>query len=276
MSYKDITLYCHTYGRPHRRMTIHRLPKRLQKRAWLVVQKREKEAYDWPRLMVLPDRIRMLSPTRQYILDHARTRKIAIMDDDFKFLRRIHPEDPTDWHMRPTKHADVYDLFDLMIRWLDKYAHCGVSNRLMNNKLAMIRNARLIKHCDRMMNFLCYDVEKVQSVGARFDRVPLKQDFDMTLQLLRAGFQNAVTYEFAVDQIGGSHSKGGCSTYRTPEMMAECAHKLAELHPDVVKVQTVKLKEGWKEFNNERVDVRILWKKAYENSPASRPKGAII
>ncbi len=276
MMYKDLTIYCHTYGRPHRKMTLDRLPLRLRKRGRLVVQAREADQYDRDDLLVLPRNIKMLSPTRQWILDNAETDKIIIMDDDFKFLCRIHPDDPTDWHMRPAKRADIYDVFDLMVEWLDKYAHCGVSNRLMNNKLAQIRNARFVKHCDRMMNFLCYNVPRVQAVGARFDRVPLKQDFDMTLQLLRAGLQNAVTYQYAIDQIGGSHSKGGCSTYRTPEMMEECAHKLAELHPGVVKIRTVKLKSGWEEFGHERVDVRVSWKKAYEESAAGKPKGALI
>ena len=274
--YKDLQIFCHTYGRPHRKRTIDRLPKRLRQRAWLVVQKREADQYEYPRKIVLPNKIKMLSPTRQFILDHAETRKILIMDDDFKFLRRKNPEDVRDWHMEPCKGVDIYPIFDLILDWLDEYAHCGLSDRLKNNKLASIRNARLFKECDRMMRFLAYDVEKVREVGARFDRIDLKQDMDMTLQLLRAGFKNIVSYQYAIDQIGGSHSKGGCATYRTPEMMDRCARELAKLHPGLVKIRKVKLKSGWEAFGHERIDVRVSWGKAYSSSAKARPKGALI
>ena len=276
MKYNDLKIFCHTYGRPHRKLTVQRLPPRLRKRTWLVVQDREKHEYSYPRLMVLPKKIKMLSPTRQYIIENAECKKIVIMDDDISFLRRKNPEDVRDWHMKPCDRQDTYDMFDMILEHLDTYLHCGISDRLKNNKLASIKNARLYKECDRMMRFLAYDLTKLRKTGARFDRVDLKQDLDMTLQLLRAGHKNIVSYEYAINQTAGSNVRGGCSEYRTPEMMKRCAVELAKLHPGFVRVRRVKLESSWESFGNERIDVRVRWGEAFRSSAGYKPKGALI
>jgi hypothetical protein len=81
----------------------------------------------------------------------------------------------------------------------------------------------------------------------------------MTLQLLRAGYPNAVITEFVHNQAG-SNTEGGCSAYRDAKMMESSARKLAKLHPGFVKVVTKETKTSW--GGGERVDVQIAWKKA--------------
>jgi hypothetical protein len=139
---------------------------------------------------------------------------------------------------------------------LTMFAHVGISARGGNNlKLSKVETN------ERMMRFLAYDRMRVPP-DCRFDRVPCKQDFDMTLQLLRKGLPNAVIYEFAQDQVRQSNAPGGCANYRTEEMVEEAARELQRLHPKFVKL-VEKTNNNWKGFEKEsRLEVKIAWKQA--------------
>lgn len=250
-------IYIHTYGRSQDQQTLHRLSPAVRKKTWLVVQHRERELYDYPRVIVLPDKIRRLSPTRQWLIENSDDSKIVLLDDDLAFYRR---KAKTDWHLRYCEDKDIDDLFAMLDGWLSDVAHCGVSAREGNNRIEP-----LFTECSRMMRVLAYNLEVVRKVGARFDRIETKQDFDMTLQLLRGGYKNRVSYEFAQGQWRSSNALGGCSDYRTKEMMSRCAGELADLHPGFVKVVEKETKTAWKDFGGVRKDVMIQWKKAYES-----------
>ena len=60
---------------------------------------------------------------------------------------------------------------------------------------------------------------------------PLQKEyaFDVTLQLLRMGFQNKVSLEFRVGQIS-TQASGGCAEYRTIDLHNKCMRELAILH----------------------------------------------
>ena len=77
-----------------------------------------------------------------------------------------------------------------------------------------------------------------------------------------------------VHNQGGSGSAGGCSTYRTPEIQAEAAHKLHEHHRPFVKVVKKTTKTAW--GGGERTDVIVQWKKAYKISITEQDKWSIV
>ncbi len=254
----SLKIFVHTVGRIDIQYTIARFPEDVLEQTWLVVQETEADEYEYPRLMVLPSEITMLSPTRQYILENAGSEKIVMMDDDLYFYRR---KGKNDWHLHYCTPEDFADMFSIIEDWLDDFVHCGISSREGNNHVETLH-----KDIGRMQRVLAYNVPKVLKVGARFDRIDCKQDFDMTLQLLREGFPNRISYEFAQGQSRGSQFEGGCALYRDKEMMERCAHELHDFHPDFVTVVEKKTKSAWKDFDNVRVDVRIGWKKAFESS----------
>lgn len=257
-------IYIHTSGRPDAQETLNWIPPTWIDKVRLVVQKREEKAYSkYPLpLVVLPDKIRTLSPTRQWLIDNAEERYIVMMDDDLTFSRRD-PKRSEEIGKPPTKlyKAKAEDM-DTMFRMLQKtlerdgFAHCGISAREGNN-----HQPEPFSDVTRMMRVLAYDTKKVRECGARFDRVPTKQDFDMTLQLLQAGYPNRVFFEWAQNQPGSNNRPGGCTEYRTTEMMAESAHMLKRLHPNFVDVVQKRTKVSW--GGMDRTDVRIGWKKAY-------------
>ena len=251
-------IYIHTAGRPDKQITLKSFSAELMKHTRLVVQDSEKDKYNIAplkeKLVVLPKDIDRLSPTRQWILENAETDKFVMMDDDLTFAHRG-PYSKTKLFQANAENVD--QMFRELEYLLDTYIHVGISAREGNNRVASN-----LKENTRMMRLLGYKKPEVLKTKARFDRIDTKQDFDMTLQLLRLGHKNAVLYSYAHNQPG-SNVKGGCSIYRSPEMMDRCSHELAELHPKFVKVVEKHTKTSW--GGGKRTDVRIAWKKAYES-----------
>jgi hypothetical protein len=192
---------------------------------------------------------------RQWIVDNCQSPYVMMLDDDMEFFRR---KGDGDWHLKKCNSVDLRHML-LEVRTLlsiDGYPLVGISARQGNNR----QEANVVFNT-RMNNAYAMDVEILRHHGIRWDRLPLMEDFDVTLQLLRLGYDNAVLYEYAWNQNGGSNAQGGCSGYRTNAMQTMCAEKLKELHPEFVRIVTKKAKAGWKGME-ERKDVVIQWKKA--------------
>lgn len=260
-------IYIPTYGRSERiqSSTFHKLPKALQKKTHLVVQAREKDKYSGYPIIILPDNIRTVALTRQWIMDNhdiATAKYLVMLDDDLRFdLRR--KDDRTKFV--PSKEQDILELFKTLKKALSTYIHAGILSREGGNR----KCTDLVAH--RMCRVLAYNVLKFRTSGAKFNR-PLKQaphekftmeDFDVTLQLLRAGHANIVLTDWVHGQ-GSSNIKGGCSEYRTLDVQAQSAKALSQLHPDFVKVVEKTTKTAW--GGATRLDVIVQWKKAYESS----------
>lgn len=178
--------------------------------------------------------------------------KIVMMDDDLRFAVRI----TNDTKLLPAARTQI-DLYLVMLKQqLDKTMHAGWSARQGNNRKPAGWDGPA-----RMMYVLGYrpaDVVQHCELG----RIETREDFDYTLQLLRKGFPNAVNNDICADQ--GYNAPGGCSLSRTVESSNADAHRLAELHPGLVKA-TQKDYEG----SVPRVEVVVQWKKALEEGFAN-------
>tara|TARA_R110000822_G_scaffold84867_2_gene199006 strand:+ start:865 stop:1635 length:771 start_codon:yes stop_codon:yes gene_type:complete len=241
--------------------TLSNLTEELLENTILVVQDSQKELYEDiafefnVELMVLPKHITTLSPSIEFVGYHTVEDKFFILDDDLKFAYR---EDINSTKLTPCNDDEFIlgEMFELLILKLDTYPMVGVSARFGNNNFE-----NSYKECTRQMCF--HGFRKKEFLMVEHSRVLCRQDFDRTLQYLIRGWKNYVTYLYTHDQPG-SNTEGGCSTYRDHKMLKEQAYKLQELHPDFVTVVKKKTKTSWK--GEERYDVRVQWKKAFESS----------
>lgn len=272
-------LYVHSAGRATvgQQVTLKEMTPAMRKGASLVVQHAQRDAYApvakelGTKLLVLPPGIDKLSPTRQWLLENAEKDKFAMMDDDLFFAVRLDSVKFRVFNSLTPKQAQTYNITDMMEHvesMLDAFIHVGILDRSGANRVTEEPYVEV----KRMMRFLAYRKKAVLKTGARFDRLVTKQDFDMTLQLLRAGYPNAVLTTYVQDQRGGSNTKGGCSVYRTEKTSEAAAHALAKLHPRYVKVVEKTTKSGWfdKSQPGTRTDVQIAWKKAFEEQDHAR------
>lgn len=241
--------------------TYDNLPPELQRRAVFFVPSEDVAAYRYrfPNTVVGIRIVNGIGPTRQFIIEYAKGGKVCMLDDDLSFFERRRDE--------PTKLAkaspfSISRLFISVESALRKHAHVGVAAREGAN-----RNTAPYVYDTRMLRVLAYDTAVLKREKIRYDRCPVMEDFDVTLQLLEKGYSNIVLNHWAQDQ-GTSNAPGGCSVYRTREVQTEGARMLKKLHPDFVTVVTKETKGAW--GGGIRTDVRIAWKKARESYNANR------
>lgn len=248
-------IYIPTLGRPTSD-TLLSLPPELS--PIIVVDFREREKFlRWHpnKFKITPEHIRGIGPTRQWIIEQAKSDKVVMLDDDLVFATR-RDDDTTKFRTSTTE--DVIHLFNCINIYLDSTAHVGVSTREGGNRDTShsVRNTRLLR-------ILAYRVDVLHREKIRFDRLEFMEDFDVTLQLLERGYPN-LKLNWIVHNQRSSNAPGGCSTYRTIEGQAEAARGLRGLHPEFVSVVTKKTKTAWNGL--ERQDVRIQWRKAFDSA----------
>lgn len=253
-------IFIPTYGRADQQHTLKHLPKSIRERTTLVIQDCEKHLYQQygQQKLVLPKHITTIAPTRQFIIDYAnknKMEKIVMLDDDLRFdARRM--DDNGKFLVATEK--QIEQLFKKIEKALVAHVHVGVLAREGGNRVT-----EPFRTCTRMMRVLAYRPEILKREKIRFDRLPLQEDFDVTLQLLKKGFPNYVICDFVQGQ-GTSGARGGCSHFRTIEMQNANSHALAKLHAPFVKVVAKETKGAWQ--GHTRIDVMVQWKKAFESS----------
>lgn len=243
-------IYIMSSGRATKQITWNGLPQEIQKDTKIVVPWDEREAYrNFP---VLTDKsiIRDVTKTRQFLVETT-SGPMCMLDDDLTFAVRR-----TD---NPTKFAtaeadDIEEMFNDIELNLITYPHVGVASREGGN-----RNIEPYLYNTRAMRVLACDCGVLNSLKIRYDRLKLMSDFDVTLQLLRAG-RDTVVLNWIVNNQAGSNAAGGCSQYRTKPMQEADAHLLQSFHPEFVRlsIKTTKQAGMWAE----RLDVTCAWKKA--------------
>lgn len=206
-------------------------------------------------IYTLPPGIDRISPTRQHILENVgNDRLLYMVDDDLRFFKRR--DDQRD-KLREITPGELQAAFLEMGDWLASgFKHAGFAAREGAN-----RNTQEFMYHTRMMRVLGYDRNWLVQNQLRFDRTPFMQDFDMHLQILRAGGDSILLNNYAHNQ-GSSNAPGGCSTTRTMEKLAEAAQTLQSLHPEFVRLSERETKTAW--GGGTRTDVTVSWKKAYE------------
>lgn len=220
-------------------------------------------------VLARPCSIKNLSECRAWIMVQALAkgqRYIAQLDDDLDFYIR---KTPGDWHLRYATPSEVSGLFDGWLAWLRSgYSHVGVSLRQNNNRM---EDPTLVQFCTKSIMAMANDLVTMDKRDCHWGRLQLMSDYDVTLQLLRAGHPNVVTFRYAVGHRS-SNQPGGCSVYRTPATLAMAAEGLARLHPGFVKVEEKHIKGQWFKGPVEpRKDVRVAWQRAYLSSGQPLP-----
>ena len=260
---KDVAICILTRDRSDRQTTLENLPDRLKAITYLVVDKAEyskhkKYKRDVKAILTMPKGYGKFggnfSDKKQWTSEAINERYYFIVDDDLKFDAR------RDGRLVKANTREVYNAFNTMYGWLKNgFAHVALSAREGNNRVEQdwIDVARGMRVCG-------FDLNVIKEQKLEFNRTVLMADFDIALSLLESGYPNRILFKYS-----NGHRKindvGGCSLYRTPELMAEAANSLRGFHPKYVKVTEKITSKPWAGFDSKtRTDVTVSWKKAYE------------
>jgi len=241
--------------------------KRLQRDTYLVCPPEDQKglrAAGIPASNIIIVKVSGIAAVRQAIIDMASMEAkpyVLMLDDDMLFYRRASIRKTTKLVGISENGAAMEQMVSTLERWLtkDKFVAVGLSARQGNNHVF-----EPYVDATRMMNAYAFNAKTLRDLGIKFSAMKLMEDFYVTLSLLTRGFPNRVSYEYCWNQRG-SGTKGGCSTYRTPELQAEQAHRLHKFFPDFVKVVEKTSKSSWKGLQT-RTDVTIQWRKAFQFS----------
>jgi hypothetical protein len=247
-----------TRGRTARQLTLEALPSELRKRTTLVCPKIEVgrlfRLHKDVEIVVQPDPTWTIARKRAWIMREwlrCGYDKILMFDDDLCFATRI---SESDRHLRAI-HGDELgaEIQRLEERLGPEFPHVGFGARQGNNNLKKVG-----WHTpSRMMYSLGYYLPIVVK-ECELGRIETREDIDLTLQLLRKGYPNAVWHTTVNDQR--FNAPGGCTTERTIESSNADAYKLVELHPGYVST----IERSYK-ASVPRVEVRCQWQRALQD-----------
>ena len=206
--------------------------------------------------------------TREWILTELATQYkeqyVLMFDDDLDFCYRPDMKDPA---LETIKDLALFEHMLISLeRWLiEGFVHVGIAARQGSNHFL---GPEPYRDAARMMNAYAYDTHALKELNIELGRLPVMEDFDLTLQLLRKGYPNRVAYQYVWNQRG-SGAEGGCSSYRTSELQTKSAQLLQQYHPEYVTLVTKTAGSVWKGME-EREDVIVQWARAYEDGKRLR------
>jgi hypothetical protein len=256
---KDMMLFVPTHNRLDYQLTLKNLPMNWKERTVVVCPREEIH----PIHRMFPNLYEICSPDkksgasiaakRKWIFEYAgemEWEKIMMFDDDLKFSARLHVHasyggyqqgNPKKWPdivKKDRTFGRIHDAtprqIDLMLlgieKMLDTYRHGGISQRFMNH---VHGHEFILNH--KATHALAYHVPTVLA-HCKLGRVRMFEDLDYTLQLLRAGFENAIYQWGATNDPRGFNATGGESGSRTSHDISYGADLMAKLHPGIVRV----------------------------------------
>lgn len=269
-------IFIPSYDRAEMVTTTNQIPISYKRKTFIVVRKNQEKEYlkANPGWNIIPCPEKGIAKTRQWILDYCEADYAMMIDDDMQFGIRAKGK------LSNCTRSQVKLLFTLLQNWLrEGFVHVGVSQRFGNNRV-------LEPYVDvtRMNNVYAYNVKtmrklkKSHNVGFHWleeqnPAATVMEDFAVTLSLFKLGYKNRVSYDFCWSQKK-SGMDGGCSSYRTYDAQKESAFEIAKHFPNIAIPVKKESKVEWKGIGFKRWDLRIMWKKAFEQSKRkSKSKG---
>jgi len=247
-----------TRGRTDRQFTLQSLSGEWRKRTTIVCPKNEavrlSRLYDDVEIVVQPDPTMTIARKRAWMMrEYLRCGydKILMFDDDLCFATRV---SESGRRLRPIRGDELgAEIQRLEEKLGPEFPHVGFGPRQGNHN-----QEAGWKTPARMMYSLAYYLPIVVK-QCELGRIETREDMDVTLQLLRKGYPNAV-WQTTVNDQRKYDAPGGCTNERTIESSNADAYKLAELHPDYVST----IERPYK-VSVPRIEVSCRWKKALED-----------
>lgn len=253
-----------TLGRVNNQVTYNSLPDKWKKEVNFVVQAHEYEEMKsiyGDQVLVLPEKIQKIAPTREWIQEQFRNDRYWVFDDDLEFkIRNYNADGKPTWVQ-----VDMTDEeFDEMIQhahdFMDKgYGHGGAAPiwyppTAKEDLYPFRTNFRQCTNC-------FFDGPTLPII--EWDRCQATEDFDAILQLLTKGIPNVVFMKYIV-KCSETNSDGGCSAWRTVEYHNESQKKFQALWPQYVDLKEKTVTSGpWK--GKTKLNVNVAWKRAYND-----------
>ncbi len=201
--------------------------------ARVYVPESEVEAYErmgTRNVVAVPDRVRGITATRNWILDHATHPRVVMVDDDVTQQGWARANPHTWTHLRlkePEWLAEWSRLFDLAADL--RFRIWGVGTMAEVRAVYPYRPLLFRSYVTASCMGMCADAD------LRFDEsFPVKEDYELTLRCIRDdGGVLAARYLYWVNDHWTK--SGGCREYRTQEMERLATERLMKMYPGMIR-----------------------------------------
>ena len=274
-------IFIPTVTRMDNQITYDNLPDELKKRVVFVVQKWEREKYNFDAdYMVLPDYItlehpRAIAETRKLIYEEGKNIKYAVLDDDITFNRRNAKYWTGTSNMEKSKRkcdlSDILEMFELYSNWLDEpsVTVCGCSHVQNPPDSSAYSNNSSIASTYWING---PDFADILS-DLKLTEVKIAEDILFILSLLSRGYGNRVSQEFCFsnNSILNKKIKSEIWDKQTQEATLRDHQTIARMFPGIFEVLyegnnptmgNIKRKEGG--FRNSG-KFKCYWSKAFNS-----------
>lgn len=253
-----------TRQRTGQQLTLQSLPTELRMMTTLVCP--QKEVFrlsgldDMVQVVAQPDPDCTIAQKRKWIIEEWYRRgveKIIMLDDDLRFATRRSEDD---WHLKEIRGKELIPEFERLDQMLSSdVPHVGFGPRQGNNTLEEVGWRTPGKMCYSLGYYL-----PIVAVEVEHGRIETREDMDITLQLLRKGYPNAI-WTTTVNDQRKFDAPGGATNERTMERSNADAERLANLHPGYVSTVSRAYTASVP-----RVEVICQWQKALEDGKRLR------
>ena len=250
-------IFIPTYGRVGKQKTYHNLPKKYQKKTYLVIRIEELDLHeDIPdeNLIILNDEITNVAETRKAIAHLAGTIRYAVFDDDLGFKIRFrdiwkHREgDPRFTEQAEAQWYKYYDMndqdFDDLFKMIDGWFNTGITwaGMRMSSLSCPPHPVTENSNCHGAM---FYNGELLPTIKLDWTKYETCEDVYVNMQLLEMGYRNRVTNEYCyvVKSLSYDAQEGCNKAGRTIERNNEIILELAQRWPKYIKIEENKNKK---------------------------------
>ena len=258
-------IYIPTLGRVDNQITYNALPDFLKKITYLVIQDHElteiKKNFPDANLIRLPEQIKGIARTREYIIRLAGKTIFGMFDDDMEFIRRNIDRKTLkkvgDKSQTPMTEQDWKEMIQKVETWLNGDYTIGG----MRMQGLPPRESDDIEF-GKIAQVFFINGNKITPNKIKWD-IQFSEDIYFILQVLSQGGKTIMTDKFLYTHPNGYFSEGGCSNEgRTVDSDTHTIREVANRFPHIIK------------FTNDHYDrdgelsqkYIVNWKKAYKTT----------
>lgn len=267
-----------TVNRVDNQITYNNLPDELKKKVVFVVQKWEREKYNYDaEYLILPDHIttehpRAISETRKVIYEAGQDMKYAMLDDDITFGRRNSKYWSDVSNMEKSKKDcddnDINRMFELFSNWLDEddvtVCGCALSENPPSGEIYSKNTSMTSAYWINGKDFsdILSDLNLTETKVA--------EDIVFLLSLLVRGFGNRVSQEFITfnHSVKNKSIKSTIWDKQTEEQTLNDHKKIEKMFPGIYEILYkpgssghIRLEGGFRNYGK----TRINWSKSYKS-----------
>lgn len=116
----------------------------------------------------------------------------------------------------------------------------------------------------RMFGTYGLNIEKYTSTEYTFDKTDCHEDFYVQIGMVMSKIDIKTINDICFNKVKGANAKGGCSTFRSLEVIEKASKMLVDTFPNYVKFR---LKKAYKNMDEDKMQlsVEVYFKKLYKD-----------